>query len=320
MRTFRKQSGFTIVELLIVIVVIGILAGIALVAYNGIAQNARVASLTSDLESSYKKLQLYQVDNSGSYPIAIDCSTTPAANTTCLKPSNGTTFTTYLPNTSTTPQTYCLTATTANNTNYYITQDGVSTGGACGITNLAVNPSLETNLNGWQVANWQGGAGTVTRDTLDSSQGVASHKMTWTTSSTLTNAGIITTYAPVVPGSVYTFSAYVKPSTATTIGIVIRQYLAANGTGTSLDTNTTNVNVPANTWTRVSRTLTIPSGYNSAMLRLGLGYVAVAGDTYAVDGFMVTQGNTLYTYADGSSAGWSWTGTANASTSTGLPL
>ena len=40
----QKQSGFTIVELLIVIVVIGILAAITIVAYNGIqtrAENAK---------------------------------------------------------------------------------------------------------------------------------------------------------------------------------------------------------------------------------------------------------------------------------------
>ncbi len=33
---FSKQRGFTIVELLIVIVVIGVLAAIVIVAYNGV--------------------------------------------------------------------------------------------------------------------------------------------------------------------------------------------------------------------------------------------------------------------------------------------
>lgn len=40
----RQQTGFTIVELLIVIVVIGILAAITIVAYNGIQERARLAS------------------------------------------------------------------------------------------------------------------------------------------------------------------------------------------------------------------------------------------------------------------------------------
>ncbi|MDB5168192.1 MAG: Fimbrial protein [Candidatus Saccharibacteria bacterium] len=39
----KKQTGFTIVELLIVIVVIGILAAITIVAYNGIQDRARLA-------------------------------------------------------------------------------------------------------------------------------------------------------------------------------------------------------------------------------------------------------------------------------------
>lgn len=39
-----KQTGFTIVELLIVIVVIGILAAITVVAYNGVQEQARHSS------------------------------------------------------------------------------------------------------------------------------------------------------------------------------------------------------------------------------------------------------------------------------------
>ena len=41
MSSMRKNVGFTIVELLIVIVVIGILAAITIVAYNGIQDRAK---------------------------------------------------------------------------------------------------------------------------------------------------------------------------------------------------------------------------------------------------------------------------------------
>lgn len=63
----QKQTGFTIVELLIVIVVIGILAAITIVAYNGIQQRAKEAERQSDITAVAKALELYYVDN-GRYP------------------------------------------------------------------------------------------------------------------------------------------------------------------------------------------------------------------------------------------------------------
>ena len=62
-----KQKGFTIVELLIVIVVIAILAAIAVVAYNGIQDRAAISKSETDLQAINKAIQLYYVDN-GSYP------------------------------------------------------------------------------------------------------------------------------------------------------------------------------------------------------------------------------------------------------------
>ena len=63
----NKQSGFTIVELLIVIVVIGILAAITVVAYNGVQNRAYDVTVQSDLANMAKKFQLFRVDN-GTYP------------------------------------------------------------------------------------------------------------------------------------------------------------------------------------------------------------------------------------------------------------
>ena len=61
------KNGFTIVELLIVIVVIAILAAISIVAYNGIQARARDSQRTQDMASIMKALELYKIDN-GAYP------------------------------------------------------------------------------------------------------------------------------------------------------------------------------------------------------------------------------------------------------------
>jgi type IV pilus assembly protein PilA len=56
--------GFTIVELLIVITVIGILASIGIVSYNGSQNNARDAAVRSDLDSAAGVLESYRVTTS----------------------------------------------------------------------------------------------------------------------------------------------------------------------------------------------------------------------------------------------------------------
>lgn len=68
----NKQPGFTIVELLIVIVVIGILAAITIVSFNGVQQRARNTQVISGVQAYYKVILQYAVVNS-SYPITGGC-------------------------------------------------------------------------------------------------------------------------------------------------------------------------------------------------------------------------------------------------------
>ncbi len=65
--TKASDKGFTIVELLIVIVVIGILAAITIVAYNGIQNRARTSSAQATATTVVKKAEAYNA-LLGSYP------------------------------------------------------------------------------------------------------------------------------------------------------------------------------------------------------------------------------------------------------------
>lgn len=57
-------SGFTIVELLIVVVVIAILAAITIVSYNGITNQTHDAAVKNDLITLKKKVDIFIIDNS----------------------------------------------------------------------------------------------------------------------------------------------------------------------------------------------------------------------------------------------------------------
>ncbi|MEO6109687.1 MAG: prepilin-type N-terminal cleavage/methylation domain-containing protein [Candidatus Saccharimonadales bacterium] len=119
----NNAQGFTIVELLIVIVVIGILASITIVAFSGVQQKAGIALLKSDLSSASRQLEVAKVNNNDVYP----------STTTAIKKADSTTYQ-YTYNSGT--NYYCLTATSPNvqNDSYYIdsntliVQQGLCTG------------------------------------------------------------------------------------------------------------------------------------------------------------------------------------------------
>lgn len=63
----KKAYGFTIVELLIVIVVIAILAAITIVAYNGMQERAHLAKMKSDFANIERAIGVYKAEN-GQWP------------------------------------------------------------------------------------------------------------------------------------------------------------------------------------------------------------------------------------------------------------
>jgi prepilin-type N-terminal cleavage/methylation domain-containing protein len=113
MKQWAKQTGFTIVELLIVIVVIAILAAITIVAYNGIRERAQTSGLQSALAQANKKVLFYAADHADTYPDTLaDAGITDSPNVVYQYTSDNTV----------TPKTYSLTATNGVNGNivYYI--------------------------------------------------------------------------------------------------------------------------------------------------------------------------------------------------------
>ncbi len=63
----RKQSGFTIVELLIVIVVIGILAALVITTFSGIQKKARDSERQTDINATHGQIEAYFAQQ-GYYP------------------------------------------------------------------------------------------------------------------------------------------------------------------------------------------------------------------------------------------------------------
>lgn len=88
-----KQRGFTIVELLIVVVIIAILAAITIVAYNGIQNRAKTGSAQAAASSFQKKLEAYAVEL-GNYPSTTSGVTGAAADKTYYLPASAVTVVT----------------------------------------------------------------------------------------------------------------------------------------------------------------------------------------------------------------------------------
>jgi len=123
----QKQTGFTIVELLIVVVVIAILAAITIVAYNGIKDRAVTSSVQAGLEQATKKVLAYAAVNGDVYPDTLQQA--GITNTSSVSYQ-------YSVDNSTNPKAYAITASNgvAGSTSFYLssTQSKMTSGIAPG--------------------------------------------------------------------------------------------------------------------------------------------------------------------------------------------
>jgi len=95
-----KNQGFTIVELLIVVVVIAILAAITIVSYNGITNRANGSAAASNAANVLKKAELYATDDTTTDGYPTGAALVLAANSAKAYYVNGITLTTANPDSS----------------------------------------------------------------------------------------------------------------------------------------------------------------------------------------------------------------------------
>lgn len=151
---YKRRFAFTIIELLVVIVVIGIIAGIIIISFSGTSQRATASSLQSDLSNAKKQILNFQVENS-IFPTRNICPTALATDI-CIKTSSTNTLLSYAVNNSSRPS-FSLIATNSG-LSYIITDTTTPTLIPSYITN-----GLILNLDAANSASYPG-SGTIWYD------------------------------------------------------------------------------------------------------------------------------------------------------------
>ncbi len=298
-----RHRGFTIVELLIVIVVIGILAAITIVAYNGITQKANQASAQTAAEQAAKKVLSYMALNSDQVPVDLATAGVTANGNATYQYSS----------TSGSQQTFCLTATVST-ASYYIDNQShtTPTSGACAghapagatlVINLATNPKLDNDTLGWYAT---GSVSGTSRAAITGLSGFTNAYQA-TVSAANDRLYLENNTGNLTNGQSYMASAWVKAPSGMQVYLQTTTY---GGATTYANGSTV---VGTGTWQRLSL------GFTSTAVtwRVAVRLAAASSGTLQVTGVMLTSGTTLYNYADGATAGWAWTGTPGNSTSSG---
>jgi len=314
----HPRQGFTIVELLIVIVVIGILAAITIVAFNGVQNKAKASAAQSAVSQANKKILTYAAENADQYPPSL--SAAGVTNTQGLE---------YSYNNDVSPRTYGVTVTNGA-FSYYVSNTvtqpatggyaGHSAGGVAAITNLILNPKLAVGTAGWGSRASTGGTPSSGRLT-----GQVTFDPSISTVYRLTLGGAASAWwrvyvsgVAVTPGQAYTLSSWIRPSVATNTTMII---IWRDGAGSSLyETASTSLPHAAGVWQRRSTSAVAPATAASVQVEVNAVNNGTIGATLDATGMLFEQSADLHGYADGDTPGWVWNGPSNSATSSGLPL
>lgn len=301
----RLSKGFTIVELLIVIVVIAILAAITIVAFNGVQQSAVRSAVNSELSQVVKQLEVLKIESGvEQYPTSLPASLIAGIDATldytALPAADG----------------YCVQATKEDASYYAVGGESGLKEGVCRIVeNMLNNPGAENNASGWTENGGRYGA----RSTAEARSGNASFLAynNFTSASVMHYRMTNTSQMTVTPGQTYTASAYVKDYNGTGATHLRIQWL--NSSSGSLGTVQSDSLQPSSEWQRLAISREAPA--SAAFVRLWVTTPSAPVDAGVyVDDVMFTQTDAVTGYADGDSPSWVWTASQGNSTSQGPAL
>ena len=320
--TVSRRRGFTIVELLIVIVVIGILAAITIVAFNGVQNKAKASAAQSAVSQASKKIIAYAAENFDQYPPSLTAA--GITNTQGLE---------YSYNNDVSPRTYGVTATEGS-FSYFVSStstkptsggyQGHGSGGAAAITNLHINPGAVSTTG---YGSWAGDTG--------STNAVSSVASSWS----LSGSAVRTTWTAVVgvngdlqvalnnaaalsANTVYTVRYRISAGQNSSISAP-GLYAASGVYSYSARSQTSDTVMTAGN----PVTLWLTFQADGAALSSGLRALVsprskVVGHSYDISEVVIYAGayNSAIGFYSGASPNWIWNGVANNSTSTGAPL